>query len=129
MQRTMMKGKIHRARITEANLHYEGSITLDADLMDAADILEYEQVQVLDIDNGARLTTYAIAGPRGSGVCCINGAAAHLIGKGDLVIILAYASVEDAEAREFLPKIAYVNEYNEIVETSIGTRAFVAMPV
>lgn len=129
MQRTMMKGKIHRARITEANLHYEGSITLDADLMDAADILEYEQVHVLDIDNGSRLTTYAIAGPRGSGVCCINGAAAHLIGKGDLVIILAYASVEDAEARGFLPKIAYVNDHNQIVETSLGTRAAVAVPV
>lgn len=125
----MMKGKIHRARITEANLHYEGSITIDADLMDAADILEYEAVHVLDIDNGARLTTYAIAGPRGSGVCCINGAAAHLIHKGDLVIILAYAQVPDAEARDFLPQIAYVNERNEIVETSRGTRAAVAVPV
>jgi aspartate 1-decarboxylase len=125
----MMKGKIHRARITEANLHYEGSITLDEDLMDAADILEYEQVHVLDIDNGARLTTYAIAGPRGSGVCCINGAAARLVSKGDMVIILAYANVDDKEARTFLPHIAYVNEYNEITETSLGTRASVALPV
>jgi aspartate 1-decarboxylase len=129
VQRTMMKGKIHRARITEANLHYEGSITLDQDLMDAADILEYEQVHVLDIDNGARLTTYAIAGPRGSGVCCINGAAARLVSKGDMVIILAYANVDDREARSFLPRIAYVNERNEIVETSLGTRAAVALPV
>jgi len=125
----MMKGKIHRARITEANLHYEGSITLDEDLMDAADILEYEQVHVLDIDNGAPLTTYAIAGPRGSGVCCINGAAARLVSKGDCVIILAYANVEDAEARSFLPHIAYVDDRNEIVETSMGTRASVALGV
>jgi len=125
----MMKGKVHRARITEANLHYEGSITLDQDLMEAADILEYEQVHVLDINNGNRLTTYAISGPRGSGVCCINGAAARLVGKGDTVIILAYANVDDSECRDFLPRNVYVNEHNEIIEESLGTRAAVALPV
>jgi len=128
MQRTMMKGKIHRARVTSANLHYEGSITIDRDLMDASGVIEYEQVHVLDIDNGARLTTYAIAGPRGSGVICINGAAAHLVNTGDLVIILTYAAVDDRECHEFLPQIVYVNDCNEIVEQSLGTRAMVAAP-
>lgn len=112
--RTMLKGKIHRARVTEANLAYEGSITIDKDLMDAADILPYEQVHVLDVDNGARLVTYAIEGERGSGVICINGAAARVVTKGDLVIIISYCTVTDAEARNIVPKLVYVNSQNGI---------------
>jgi aspartate 1-decarboxylase len=112
--RTMLKGKIHRARVTEANLAYEGSITIDKNLMEAADILPYEQVHVLDVDNGARLVTYAIEGERGSGVICINGAAARIVTKGDLVIIISYCTVSDAEARSIVPKLVYVNSQNTI---------------
>jgi aspartate 1-decarboxylase len=112
--RTMLKGKIHRARVTEANLAYEGSITIDKDLMEAADILPYEQVHVLDVDNGARLVTYAIEGERGSGVICINGAAARIVTKGDLVIIISYCTVSDAEAHSIVPKLVYVNSRNAI---------------
>ena len=101
MLRTMLKSKIHRARVTQADLHYVGSVTIDADLMDAADLLEGEQVTIVDIDNGARLVTYAITGERGSGVIGINGAAAHLVHPGDLVIVIAYATMEDAEARTY----------------------------
>ena len=111
--RTMLKGKIHRARVTDANLNYEGSITIDTLLMEAADILPYEMVHVLDIDNGARFETYAIDGERGSGEICINGAAARLVAKGDLVIILAYEVVSDEEARSAKPRLVYVDENNE----------------
>ena len=113
--RTMLKSKIHRAHVTEADLHYEGSITLDPILMEAADILPFELVHVLDITNGARLETYAIEGERGRGEVVINGAAAHLIHKGDLVIVLSYSSVSEEEARGFLPKLVYVDEENRIV--------------
>ena len=99
MLRTMLKSKIHRATVTQADLHYVGSVTIDADLMEAADLLEGEQVTIVDIDNGARLVTYAITGQRGSGVIGINGAAAHLVHPGDLVILIAYATMDDAEAR------------------------------
>ena len=99
MLRTMLKSKIHRATVTQADLHYVGSVTIDADLMDAADLLEGEQVTIVDIDNGARLVTYAITGERGSGVIGINGAAAHLVHPGDLVILIAYGTMQDAEAR------------------------------
>jgi aspartate 1-decarboxylase len=116
--RTMLKGKIHRACVTEANLAYEGSITIDKNLMEAADILPYEQVHVLDVDNGARLVTYAIEGERGSGVICMNGAAARLVAKGDLVIIISYCTVSDAEARNIVPKLVYVNSQNAIVKKS-----------
>ena len=105
--RTMLKGKIHRARVTDANLNYEGSITIDEILMEAADILPYEKVQVLDIDNGARLETYAITGQRGSGEICINGAAARLVTVDDKVIILAYSIVSDEEAREIKPRLIW----------------------
>jgi aspartate 1-decarboxylase len=115
MFRTLLKAKIHRARVTEANLHYQGSVTIDRDLMDAADILDHEQVDVLDITNGARLTTYAIPGPPGSGTICINGAAAHLVQPGDLVIIANYAHFEEQEARSHQPRIILVNEHNRIV--------------
>jgi aspartate 1-decarboxylase len=114
----MLKGKIHRACVTEANLAYEGSITIDKALMEAADILPYEQVHVLDVDNGARLVTYAIEGERGSGVICMNGAAARLVVKGDLVIIISYCTVSDAEARNIVPKLVYVNSQNAIVKKS-----------
>lgn len=118
MFRRMLKGKIHRLRVTEADLNYVGSITLDPDLMEAADILPYEQVHVLDIDNGNRLTTYAISGEAGSGEACINGAAAHLVHPGDLTIVLAYADYTEEELRGYLPRIVHVDERNRI--TSIG---------
>ena len=111
--RMMMKGKIHRARVTEANLEYEGSITIDRTLMEEADILPYEQVHVLDVTNGARLETYAIEG--GPGEICINGAAAHLVNEGDTVIIIAYELATDEKARDYHPRKVFVNERNEIV--------------
>jgi aspartate 1-decarboxylase len=115
MFRTMFKSKIHRATVTRADLHYVGSLTVDRDLMDAADLLPGEQVQVVDIDNGARLETYLIAGPRGSGVIGVNGAAARLVHPGDLVIIVSYAQMTDADAREFRPRVVRVDRSNTIV--------------
>jgi len=115
--RTMLKSKIHRARVTEANLNYEGSITIDQLLMEAADILPYEKVAVLDVDNGSRLETYAIEGEPGSGTICINGAAARLVSQGDRVIILSYTNVDEAEARCWHPTLVYVNSQNVIRET------------
>ena len=112
--RTMLKSKIHRARVTDANLNYEGSITIDETLMEVADMLPYEQVHVLDIDNGARFVTYVITGERGSGEICINGAAARLVSVGDKVIILSYTTVTDEEAKHTKPKLIYVNERNVI---------------
>lgn len=114
--RTMLKGKIHRATVTEANIDYEGSITIDKDLMEKADILPYEQVHVLDINNGARLVTYTIEGEPGSGVICMNGAAAKLVSKGDLVIIISYCTVSEFEAHSLVPKLVYVDKNNRIVE-------------
>jgi aspartate 1-decarboxylase len=110
----MLKSKIHRARITDANLNYEGSITIDETLMEVADMLPYEQVHVLDIDNGARFLTYVITGERGSGEICINGAAARLVSIGDKVIILSYSTVTEEEAGKAKPKLIYVNERNAI---------------
>ncbi len=115
--RTMLKGKVHRARVTDANLHYEGSLTLDPILMEASDLLPYEQIHVLDIDNGARLQTYVIEGERGSGQVVANGAAAHLIHPGDTVIILSYVTLPDDEARRLRPRLVYVDEANRIVRT------------
>jgi aspartate 1-decarboxylase len=112
--RTMLKGKIHRAHVTDANLHYEGSVTLDPVLMEAADILPFEQVHLLDIDNGARLTTYAIEGERGSGQVIVNGAAAHLIHRGDTVIVLTYVQLDDGDAQRLEPKLVYVDDANRI---------------
>jgi aspartate 1-decarboxylase len=112
----MLKSKIHRATVTQADLHYVGSVTIDADLMDAADLLEGEQVTIVDIDNGARLVTYAITGERGSGVIGINGAAAHLVHPGDLVILIAYGTMEDAEARTYRPRIVFVDADNKPVD-------------
>lgn len=114
--RIMMKSKIHRATVTQADLDYVGSVTLDAALMEAADLLEGEQVAIVDITNGARIETYVIPGERGSGVIGINGAAAHLVHPGDLVIIISYAMLDDAEARRLQPKIVHVDEKNRIVK-------------
>ncbi|GAA1973163.1 aspartate 1-decarboxylase [Kitasatospora viridis] len=112
MTRTMLKSKIHRATVTQADLHYVGSLTIDQDLMDGADLLEGELVHIVDIDNGARLETYVIAGPRGSGIIGINGAAARLIHTGDLVIIISYTTVSDAEAKALVPKVLMVDAAN-----------------
>jgi len=114
--RTMLKGKIHRARVTQVDVDYEGSITIDKFLMEASDILPYEQVEVLNINNGARFSTYAIEAEPGSGTICINGAAARLAAKGDIVIILSYCHVPDDEAINVIPKMVYVDENNRIVE-------------
>ncbi len=111
----MMKSKIHRATVTQADLHYVGSVTVDADLLDAADLLPGEQVAIVDVTNGARLETYTIAGPRGSGVIGVNGAAAHLVHPGDLVILISYALMDDAQARSYTPKVVHVDERNRIV--------------
>ena len=116
MLRTMLKCKIHRATVTEANLHYEGSITIDRQLMDAAGLIEYEQVHIYDIDNGNRFSTYAIAGEPGSGVICLNGAAARMVSKGDLVIIACYAAYDEGELADFHPKLVYVDGGNRQVE-------------
>ncbi|MEU2117307.1 aspartate 1-decarboxylase [Streptomyces sp. NPDC016459] len=123
MIRTMFKSKIHRATVTQADLHYVGSVTVDADLMEAADLLPGELVHIVDIDNGARLETYVIEGERGSGVIGINGAAAHLVHPGDLVILISYAQVDDAEARTFVPRVVHVDADNRIVELGSDTSA------
>ena len=116
MMRIMMKSKIHRATVTQADLDYVGSVTLDSALMEAADLLEGEQVAIVDITNGARIETYVIPGERGSGVIGINGAAAHLVHPGDLVIIMSYAVVSDTEARQLKPLVVHVDENNRIVK-------------
>jgi aspartate 1-decarboxylase len=110
----MMKSKIHRATVTEANLHYIGSITIDEDIMEKVDLLPNEKVQVVDNNNGARLETYVIPGARGSGIICLNGAAARLVHPGDKVIIIAYAMMTDEEARQFVPKVAIMDDDNRI---------------
>ena len=115
MHRTLMNGKIHRATVTQADLHYVGSLTIDAELMAAADIVEGERVQVVDITNGARLETYAITGAAGSGVIGVNGAAAHLVHPGDLVIIISYAQVAEAERAAHRPNVVHVDADNRQV--------------
>ena len=117
MQRTMCKGKIHRATVTQANLNYIGSITIDQDLLEASDIYPYEKVQVVNITNGSRLETYAIAGERGSGVICLNGAAARLTAEGDLVIIISYGQYNEQEIRSLEPHVVFVDADNHITET------------
>ncbi|MDQ3988518.1 MAG: aspartate 1-decarboxylase [Actinomycetota bacterium] len=116
MFRTMLKSKIHRATVTQADLHYVGSVTVDEDLMDAADLLPGEQVAIVDITNGARLETYVIPGERGSGVIGINGAAVHLVQPADLVILISYAAMDEAQARYHRPKVVFVDAANRIVE-------------
>ncbi|WP_234346600.1 aspartate 1-decarboxylase [Cellulomonas timonensis] len=117
LQRPMMIGKIHRATVTQADLHYVGSITVDADLLAAANLLPGQQVDVVDVTNGSRLTTYAIAGESGSGQVCINGAAAHLVHPGDIVILIAYGIMSDAEARTYEPHVVLVDGENRIIDT------------
>jgi aspartate 1-decarboxylase len=124
--RIMMKSKIHRATVTQADLHYVGSVTLDAALMEAADLLEGEQVAIVDITNGARIETYVIPGPAGSGVIGINGAAAHLVHPGDLIIIMSYAVVTDAEARAMKPHVVHVDDKNRVIK--IGNDAAEPVP-
>lgn len=120
MWRIMMKSKIHRATVTGANLNYVGSITIDPDLLEAANILPHEQVAVVNNNNGARFETYVIEGERGSGTICVNGAAARLVQQGDIIIIIAYAMMEDAEARKYQPHVVLVNGNNCVLQTIAG---------
>jgi len=115
MFRTMLKSKIHRATVTRSDLHYVGSVTLDEDLMDAADLLAGERVAIVDVTNGARLETYVIPGVRSSGMVGINGAAAHLVAPGDLVIIIAYGSMDETESQSYQPRVVFVDADNRIV--------------
>ncbi len=116
MQRTMLKSKIHRASVTDCDLHYVGSITIDPELLEAADMLEFEQVAVVDVDNGARFESYAIAGGRGSGEVKVNGAAARLVHRGDTIIVISYASYDPDELRNYNPRVVHVGARNEILQ-------------
>jgi aspartate 1-decarboxylase len=116
--RTMFKGKIHRAKVTEANLNYMGSITIDAQLLEAADILPYEQVSIVNVTTGARFETYTISGERGSGVICLNGGAARLAQPGDIVIIMSYVQVPSQELSDFNPTVVFVDTFNQILQVS-----------
>jgi aspartate 1-decarboxylase len=116
MFRTMMNAKIHRARVTEANLNYVGSITIDEEILDAVGMIPNEKVQIVNNNNGARFETYIIPGKRGSGVVCLNGAAARLVHEGDVVIIISYALVSEEKLQSHKPKVAIMNEYNQIVD-------------
>jgi len=118
VQRFMLYAKIHRATVTQADLNYVGSVTVDRLLLEAAGLLPGERVDIVDVTNGNRLTTYVIEGEAGSGTICINGAAAHLIQPGDIVILIAYAGMDDAEARSFVPKVVFVDHDNQIVDVS-----------
>jgi aspartate 1-decarboxylase len=124
--RTMLKSKIHRVTVTRADLHYVGSVTIDEELMEAADLIPGEQVAIVDVTNGARLETYVISGERGSGVIGINGAAAHLVHVGDLVIVISYAQMDDATARSFRPRVVHVDATNKIID--LGTDPAEAAP-
>ena len=117
MRRRMFLGKIHRCTVTHADLEYEGSVTVDADLLDAAGILPHEEVHIWNVTRGTRLTTYALQGPRGSGVICVNGAAAHLVDPGDVAIIASFGEMDDDEARAHVPKVVLVDADNRIVDT------------
>jgi aspartate 1-decarboxylase len=123
VNRTMLKSKIHRATVTECDLHYVGSITIDADLLEAADILEFEQVAAVDVDNGARLETYTIAGERGSGDMKVNGAAARLVNRGDTIIVISYGSYDTADLTQYTPRVVHVGANNEIrnIDSEVAT--------
>lgn len=116
VERTLLKSKLHRATVTDADLHYEGSVTIDTDLMEAADLVEHEQVHIYNVTNGSRFSTYTLRGPRGSGCVKLNGAAAHLVSPGDLVIIASYASYAEDEIREHVPTVVLLGEGNRIKE-------------
>jgi aspartate 1-decarboxylase len=122
----MLKSKIHRATITGSDLNYVGSITIDQDLLDAADIREHEQVHVVDVDNGARFETYTISGERGSGEICVNGAAARLVHSGDTIIVISYAEYAEEELDSYVPRVVHVNKQNEIVITDATVRELLA---
>lgn len=124
MQRTMCKSKIHRATVTQAELYYEGSLTLDIALMEAADILEYEKVQVVNINNGIRFETYIIVGKRDSGVVCLNGAAARLASVGDEIIIISYGKFKDKELKDFKPIKIFVDKKNKVVPEQISPKIY-----
>jgi aspartate 1-decarboxylase len=126
MMRTMLKSKIHRATVTQADLHYVGSVTIDEDLLDAADLIAGEQVAIVDVTNGARLETYVIPGERGSGVIGINGAAAHLVHPGDLVILISYGLMDQTEAESYLPRVVHVDAANRVVD--LGSDASAPVP-
>jgi len=117
MHRTMLKSKIHRATVTDCDLHYVGSVTVDADLLDAADIREFEQVAIVDVDNGARFETYTIAGERGSGEMKVNGAAARLVHRGDTIIVISYAAYDPDDLEHYLPRVVHVDAENQIIAT------------
>jgi aspartate 1-decarboxylase len=122
----MLKSKIHRATVTGSDLHYVGSITIDQDLLDAADIHEHEQVHVVDVDNGARFETYTISGERGSGEICINGAAARLVHTGDTIIVISYAEYSEEDLESYVPRVVHVNRENEIVITDATVRGLLS---
>jgi aspartate 1-decarboxylase len=126
MQRVMLKSKIHRATVTDCDLHYVGSITVDPDLLEAADVLEHEQVHVVDVDNGARFVTYAIHGERGSGTMQVNGAAARLVHRGDTIIVFSYASYDGADLEHYEPRVVHVNADNEIVAVDAEAAALLS---
>src|SRR6478609_2349053 len=126
MQRVMLKSKIHRATVIDSDLHYVGSITIDPDLLEAADILEHEQVHVVDVDNGARFETYTIPGRRGSGEICVNGAAARLVHHGDTIIVISYAEYSEEDLESYVPRVVHVNRENEIVITDDTVRELLA---
>jgi len=126
MRRFLLKSKIHRATVTQADLHYTGSVTIDRDLLEAADIVDHEQVEIYNISNGSRLTTYAITGEAGSGTICINGAAAHLVDQGDLVIIASYAEYDEREVAEHQPRIILLDGRNRIQRQPTSTDAATA---
>jgi aspartate 1-decarboxylase len=126
VRRTMLKSKIHRGTVTGSDLHYVGSVTIDQDLLDAADIREHEQVHVVDVDNGARFETYTISGERGSGEICVNGAAARLVHTGDTIIVISYADYEEDELSAYEPRVVHVNRDNEIVLTDATVKELLA---
>jgi aspartate 1-decarboxylase len=128
MHRTMLKSKIHRATVTDSDLHYVGSITIDPDLLEAADIQEFEQVAVVDIDNGARFETYTIAGERGSGDMKLNGAAARLVHRDDLIIVISYASYDEHELEHYSPRVVHVNAHNQILQVDGQVATLVQAP-
>ncbi len=119
-RRRMMKSKIHRASVTDANLNYVGSITIDRDLMEAADLLEWEQVAIVDVDNGNRFETYVIPGPAGSGTMCLNGAAARLVHTGDRIIVISYADYEESELADFQPTVVHVDRSNRVITEQLA---------
>ncbi len=128
MHRTMLKSKIHRATVTDCDLHYVGSITVDPDLLEAADILEFEQVAVVDVDNGARFETYTIAGERGSGEVKVNGAAARLVHRGDTVILISYATYDRAELALYEPRVVHVDSENAIIDVDAEVATLLTHP-